>query len=102
MRLELESTLLGPSGSHLAVSGIIDWSTIARFRARLSECVSPPRPDVVVDLSGLLSWSREAQVAVREATTEALLRGGRLVVIGLPAIPRWEARDSTLPILAAW
>jgi anti-anti-sigma regulatory factor len=102
MRLDLESTAVGPSVSHLVVTGIIDWSTIARFRARLSECVSPPRPDVLVDLSGLLSWSPEAQVALHRATTAARMRGGQLVVIGLPPIPRWQTRDSALPILPAW
>jgi hypothetical protein len=102
MRLNLESIVVGPSASHLVVTGIIDWSTIARFRAGLSGCVSPSRPDVLVDLTGLLSWCPEAQTMLRRAGMTARLHGGRLAVVGLPPIPRWEARDPGLPVLAAW
>jgi anti-anti-sigma regulatory factor len=101
MRLDLESIAVGPSASQLVVTGVVDWSTIAGFRARLSACVAPPRPDVSVDLAGLLSWSREAQAALVGASMTARLRGGRLVVVGLPPIPRWEAGDCALPTLPA-
>jgi hypothetical protein len=98
MRLDLESIVVGPSASRLSVMGIIDWSTIAGFRARLSDCVSPPRPDILVDMTGLLSWCPEAQQMLQRASMTARLHGGRLVVVGLPPIPRWETRDSALPL----
>jgi len=101
MRLDLKSTVVGPSASHLAVTGIIDWSTIARFRVGLHDCVSPPRPDVLVALTGLLSWCPEAQGMLRRASMTARLHGGQLTVVGLQPIPRWEARDSGLPVLEA-
>jgi anti-anti-sigma regulatory factor len=101
MRLDLDSVVVGPSASHLDVTGIIDWSTIARFRAQLHDCVAPPRPDVLVDLTGLLSWCPEAQAVLRRASMAARLRGGQLTVVGLPPIPRWEAKDSGLPVLSA-
>jgi len=56
MRLNLESGLVGSSTALLVVTGVIDWSTIAQFRA----CgVSPSffstrlRPDIVAK-AGLL------------------------------------------------
>ena len=97
MRLNLESSLVESSATLLVVTGIIDWSTIAQFRAGLSRLVCRPRPDILVDLSGLLSWSREAQEVMAGATGEARLRGGRLVVSGLAPIPAWQAGDSDLP-----
>jgi anti-anti-sigma regulatory factor len=96
MRLNLEDGVVG-SSSALVVSGIIDWSTMAQFRAGLSRYVSRPRPDIRVDLTGLLSWSPEAQAALMAAIGTARLHGGRLVVSGLAPIPRWEARGSGLP-----
>ena len=36
MRLNLENSLVGSSGTLLVITGIIDWSTIAQFRAALS------------------------------------------------------------------
>jgi anti-anti-sigma regulatory factor len=96
MRLNLES---GPVGSSavLVVTGVIDWSTIAQFRAGLSRLVSGPRPDVLVDFTGLLSWSPEAQWLLAAATGEARLHGGRLVMSGLAPIPAWQTGDCDLP-----
>ena len=78
MRLNLESGRAGSSTAPLVVTGIIDWSTIAQFRAGLSRLVSGPRPDLLVDFTGLLSWSPEAQRVLAAATGEARLHGGRL------------------------
>ena len=97
MRLNLESGPAGSSTALLVVTGIIDWSTIAQFRAGLSRLVSGPRPDVLVDFTGLLSWSPEAQQMLAAATGEARLHGGRLVMSGLAPIPAWQAGDSGLP-----
>jgi anti-anti-sigma regulatory factor len=97
MRLNVESGLVGSSTALLVVTGVIDWSTIAQFRAGLSRLVSGPRPDVLVDFTGLLSWSAEAQQMLAAATGEARLRGGRLVVSGLAPIPAWQAGNCDLP-----
>jgi anti-anti-sigma regulatory factor len=97
MRLNMENNLAGSPAARLVVTGIIDWSTIAQFRAGLSRLVSGPRPDVLVDFSGLLSWSPEAQRVLAVATGEARLHGGRLVMSGLAAIPAWQAGDCDLP-----
>jgi anti-anti-sigma regulatory factor len=96
VRLNLESSVVG-SSTALVVTGIIDWSTIAQFRAGLSRYVSRPRPDIQVDLTGLLSWSPEAQAVLVRAVGKARQRGGRLVVFGLAPIPEWEAKGSRLP-----
>jgi anti-anti-sigma regulatory factor len=96
MRLNLESSLVGSSAT-LVVTGVIDWSTLAQFRAVLSRLVSGPRPDIVVDFAGLLSWSPEAQQVLAGATGEARRHGGRLVMSGLAPIPAWQAGDSGLP-----
>jgi anti-anti-sigma regulatory factor len=96
MRLNLEDRVVG-SSSALVVSGIIDWSTMAQFRAGLSRYVSQPGQHNRVDLTGLLSWSPEAQAALMRAIGTARLQGGRLVVSGLAPIPRWEAAGSRLP-----
>jgi len=74
MRLNLESGRAGSSTALLVVTGIIDWSTIAQFRAGLSRLVSGPRPDLLVDFTGLLSWSPEAQQVLAAATGEAPAR----------------------------
>lgn len=97
MRLNLESGLAGSPAVLLVVTGVIDWSTIAQFRAGLSRLVSGPRPDVLVDFTGLLSWSPEAQQVLAAATGEARLHGGRLVMSGLTPIPAWQAGDCGLP-----
>ena len=97
MRLNLESDLVRPSTVLLIVTGVIDWSTIAQFRAGLSRLVSGRRPDVRVDFTGLLSWSPEAQQVLAAATGEARLHGGRLVMSGLAPIPAWQAGDCDLP-----
>jgi anti-anti-sigma regulatory factor len=99
MRLNLESGLVESSAVLLNVTGVIDWSTIGQFRAGLSRLVSGPRPDVVVDFTGLLSWSPEAQQVLAAATGEARLHGGRLAVSGLAPIPAWQAGDCDLPAL---
>ncbi len=99
MRLNLESSLVGSSATRLVVTGVIDWSTISQFRAGLSRLVSCPRPDILVDFAGLLSWSPEAQEVLAGATGEARLHGGRLVMFGLAPIPAWQAGDSDLPAL---
>jgi anti-anti-sigma regulatory factor len=98
MRLNMET---GPVGSSavLLVAGVIDWSTITQFRLGLSRLVSGPRPDVLVDFTGLLSWSPEAQQVLAAATGEARLHGGRLVMSGLAPIPTWQAGDCDLPDL---
>ena len=97
MRLNLESGLVGSSAVQLVVTGVIDWSTIAQFRAGLSRLVSGSRPDVLVDFTGVLSWSPEAQQVLTAATGEARLHGGRLVMSGLAPIPAWQAGDCGLP-----
>jgi anti-anti-sigma regulatory factor len=97
MRLNLESGPAGSSTALLVVTGVIDWSTIAQFRVGLSRLVFGPRPDVLVDFAGLLSWSPEAQQVLAAATGEARLHGGRLVVSGLAPIPAWQAGDCDLP-----
>ena len=97
MRLNLESDPVVSSTVLLVVTGVIDWSTIAQFRAGLSRLVSGPRPDVLVDFAGLLSWSPEAQQLLAAATGEARLHGGRLVISGLSPIPAWQAGDCDLP-----
>ncbi len=91
MRLNLESSVVGSSTTLLVVGGIIDWSTIAQFRAALSRFASRPRSDIQVDVTGLLSWSPEAQQVLARATGQARLHGGRLVVFGLAPIPAWQA-----------
>ena len=100
MRLNMER---GPVGSSAAVllivTGIIDWSTISQFRVGLSQLTSGPRPDVLVDFTGLLSWSPEAQRLLAAARGEARLHGGRLVMSGLAPIPAWQAGDCDLPAL---
>ena len=97
MRLNLEHSLVGSSATLLVVTGIIDWSTIAQFQAGLSRLMSCPRPDIVVDFAGLLSWSREAQDVLAGAAREARLHGGRLMSSGLAPIPVWQAGDCDLP-----
>ena len=97
MRLNLESGLVGSPAVQLVVTGVIDWSTIEQFRAGLSRLVSGPRPDVLVDFTGVLSWSPEAQQVLTAATGEARLHGGRLVMSGLAPIPAWQAGDCDLP-----
>jgi anti-anti-sigma regulatory factor len=99
MRLNMKSDYVESSAVLLVVTGVIDWSTIAQFRAGLSRLVSGPRPDVLVDFSGLLSWSPEAQQLLAAATGEARLHGGRLVMSGLSPIPAWQAGDCGLPAL---
>ncbi len=97
MRLNLESSLAGSSATLLVVKGIIDWSTLAQFRAVLSRLVSGPQPDILVDFAGLLSWSPEAQKVLAGATWEARLHGGHLAMFGLAPIPVWQTGDSDLP-----
>ncbi len=98
MRLNLESGLAGSSTALLVVTGVIDWSTIAQFRAGLSRLVSGPRPDVLVDFTGLLSWSPEAQRVLTAATGEARLHGGRLVMASATGPdPGSAARNLSLP-----
>jgi anti-anti-sigma regulatory factor len=96
MRLNVDSSVVGSSTALLVVTGVIDWSTITQFRASLSQHVSLPRSDTLVDLSGLLSWSSPAQAALLGAMTRARLRGGRLAVFGLASIPAGQARGSGL------
>jgi anti-anti-sigma regulatory factor len=91
MRLHVESSVVASSTTLLVVAGIIDWSTIAQFRAALARFVSRPRPAIVVDFTGLLSWSPEVQAVLARATGQARLEGGRLVVFGLAPIPAWQA-----------
>jgi len=97
MRLNLETSPAGSSTALLVVTGVIDWSTLTQFRAGLSRLVSGPRPDVLVNFTGLLSWSPEAQQVLAAATGEARLHGGQLVMSGLTPIPAWQAGDCDLP-----
>jgi anti-anti-sigma regulatory factor len=97
MRLNLETSLAGSSTALLVVTGVIDWSTLTQFRAGLSRLVSGPRPDVLVNFTGLLSWSPEAQQVLAAATGEARLHGGQVVMSGLAPIPAWQAGDCDLP-----
>jgi anti-anti-sigma regulatory factor len=97
MRLNLETSLAGSSTALLVVTGVIDWSTLTQFRAGLSRLVSGPRPDVLVNFPGLLSWSPEAQQVLAAATGEARLHGGQVVMSGLAPIPAWQAGDCDLP-----
>jgi hypothetical protein len=97
MRLKLESSLVGSSTTLLVVTGIIDWSTIGQFRAGRSRLLACPRPDILVDFAGLLSWSPEAREVLADATGEARLHGGRLAMFRLAPIPAWQAGDSGLP-----
>src|ERR1700757_4153626 len=98
MRLNMENAPV-ESPAMLVVTGIIDWSTIRQFRTGLSRLVSGPRPDVLVDFTGLLSWSPEAQRVLAAATGEARLHGGRLVMSGLSPVPAWQAGGCDLPAL---
>jgi anti-anti-sigma regulatory factor len=93
----VETSLAGPSTALLVVTGVIDWSTLTQFRAGLSRLVSGPRPDVLVNFTGLLSWSPEAQQVLAAATGEARLHGGQVVMSGLAPIPAWQAGDCDLP-----
>jgi anti-anti-sigma regulatory factor len=97
MRLNLKGSVVGPSAALLVVTGIIDWSTIGQFRTGLSRYVAHPRPDILVDFTGLLSWSPQAQAVLARAIGQARLHGGRLKFFGLSSIPSWEAMDSGLP-----
>jgi len=97
MRLNLENSLVGSSGTLLVITGIIDWSTIAQFRAALSRVASCQRPNVLVDFTGLLSWSPQAQAVLAGAAREARLHGGRLLSFGLAPVPAWQAGDRELP-----
>jgi anti-anti-sigma regulatory factor len=99
VRLNLYSPPVGSGPAVLAVAGIIDWSTIGQFRVALSQYVSHAQPDLLLDLTGLLSWSAEAQLALEHAAVEARLHGGRVVVFGLAPIPKWEATGFGLPDL---
>lgn len=96
MRLNMENDLVGSSTALLVVTGVIDWSTITQFRAGLFRLVSGPRPDVLVDFTGLLSWSPEAQQVLAAATGEARLHGGRLTMSELAPIPAWQAENCDL------
>src|SRR6266508_4690977 len=91
MRLDMDGSVVGPATTMLVVTGIIDWSTIERFRARLAACVARPRPNVLVDLTGVLSWSLEAQAVLAHADLRARLKGGRLAAFGLAPVPTWQA-----------
>ena len=97
MRLNLVGAAANAPAARLVVTGVIDWSTIVQFRAGLSEYLLQPRPEVLVDFTGLLSWSPQAQATLAGAVWTVRLRGGRLRIIGLQPIPRWQARDSGLP-----
>src|SRR5258708_32460457 len=97
MHLNLESSLVGSSATLLVITGIIDWSTIAQFRASLSRLAICPRPNILVDFTGLLSWSTEAQAVLAGATVKARLHGGRLVVFGPAPIPAWQAGEPDVP-----
>src|SRR5438105_14753397 len=91
MRLNVESSVVGSSTTLLIVAGIIDWSTIAQLQAALARSISSPRPAIMVDFTGLLSWSPEAPAVLAYATGQARLHGGRLAVAGLAPIPAWQA-----------
>src|SRR5262249_3291659 len=87
MRLNLGNDVVGSSTTLLVVAGIIDWSTIEQFRAALARFVSRPRPAILVDFTGLLSWSPEPQAVLARATGQARLQGGWLVGLRAGADP---------------
>ena len=97
MRLNMEAEVVGSGAVLLTVTGIIDWSTIGQFQVAMGRYASHPRPDLLLDLTGLLSWCPEAQAVLERTTTQARLHGGRVVAFGLAAIPIWEATGSGLP-----
>jgi hypothetical protein len=74
MRLNVESSVVGSSITLLIVAGIIDWSTIAQFQAALARSVSRPRPAILLDFTGLLSWSPEAQAELARHRAGSLAR----------------------------
>jgi anti-anti-sigma regulatory factor len=96
VRLHIERSVVGPS-IHVAIGGILDWSTLPRFRRELDELVAVPYPSVLLDLSGLISWSSQAQLALVRAMARARLNGGELAVSELNPIPSWEAEGSMVP-----
>lgn len=100
MRLNLDASVVGSGTALLTVTGVIDWSTIGQFRVALSRYAPHSRPDLLLDLTGLLSWCPEAQAALEHATSQARLDGGRIVAFGLAPIPEWEATGSGLPGVA--
>jgi anti-anti-sigma regulatory factor len=97
MRLNLVGSAPHASAARLVVTGVIDWSTIGQFRLGLAEYLLHPRPEVLLDFTGLLSWSPQAQATLAGAIWTVRLRGGRLRIIGLQPIPSWQAKDSGLP-----
>ena len=94
MRLSIDDEVGESSTPVLVVAGIIDWSTLEQFRAALALRLTGPRPQVVVDFSGMLSWSPQAQHVLARAAMGARLHGGQLEVFGLNRIPRWQAKTS--------
>jgi anti-anti-sigma factor len=96
MRLNVDSSVVGSSTTLLVVSGVIDWSTVTQFRSSLSPHVCRPKSNVLVDLTGLLSWSSPAQAALVGAIAQARLQDGRLAVFGLGPVPARQAESSGL------
>lgn len=94
MRLSIEDEARESSAPVLVIAGIIDWSTLEQFRSALSQRLAGPRPNAVVDFSGMLSWSPQAQRVLARAAMGARLQGGHLEVFGLKRIPRWQAKTS--------
>ena len=74
-----------------AFRGYADHMSSDAFQAALARSISYPRPAIMVDFTGLLSWSPEAQAVLAYATGQARLHGGRLAVAGLAPIPAWQA-----------
>jgi anti-anti-sigma factor len=95
MRLKVGTSVAG-SSTTVVVTGVIDWSTVGQFRAALAPWVSGPEPDVLVDLSGLLSWSCPGQAVLVSAATQARLRGGRLAAFGLSPVAHEQVHGSGL------
>jgi len=94
MRLSIEDEVRESSTPVLVIAGIIDWSTLEQFRSALYHRLTGPQPSAVVDFSGMLSWSPQAQHVLATAALGARLHGGHLEVFGLNRIPRWQAKTS--------
>lgn len=94
MRLNIDDEARELPTPALVIVGIIDWSTLEQFRSALSRRLTGPRPRLVVDFSGMLSWSPQAQHVLALAASAARLHGGQLEVTGLTTVPRWQANSS--------
>lgn len=96
MRLQIEQSNSG-SVVQVTVRGVLDWSTVPQFRDVMRTLASSNHRLVRLDMSGLISWSPDAQQVVRRSVARARRRGQDVVVSGLSSITRWEAEGCPLP-----